>query len=235
MMGNVIAVAEAAGGGLSMGFPDGVRARVGSARTEAGRAASVEQPAPRELSRRSLRYWQELFIYAWVIALLGSWYEIGLSIVMLAITGDHAWWRPTGVLDVLQFAEPYGLGTIAVIAVIVPLKVRHHLRLPTVFMLNTAFCGAVEVISAQALVLALGSNPFWDYSRYPLAAAGTSSASVLVFGLFATLFVYFVFPVTDRAFAQVENRTVHVVFWVMVVLFLAALAVKLGRYGWLPI
>ena len=58
---------------------------------------------------------------------------------------------------------------------------------------------------------------------------------MLVFGLFATLFVYFVFPVTDRAFDQVENRTVNVVFWVMLVLFLAALAVKLARYGWIVI
>ncbi len=219
-----------------MVFRNGSRPHVGLIRTAGHKREEAVAPSPpRELSRRTLRYWQELFIYAWVIALLGSWYEIGLSIVMLALTGDHSWWRPAGVIDILQFAEPYGLGTIAVILVIVPLKERHRLRLPTVFMLNTAFCGAVEVISAQVLMLALGSNPFWDYSRYPLAAAGTSSASVLVFGLFATLFVYFVFPVTDRAFDQVENRTVNVVFWVMLVLFLAALAVKLARYGWIVI
>ena len=40
-----------------------------------------------------VRFWQSLFVYVWTASLLGTWYELVLSQVMTAVTGDSSWWR----------------------------------------------------------------------------------------------------------------------------------------------
>ena len=133
-----------------------------------------EAPVP---GRAVLRRGQELFLYAWVFSLLGTWWELALEHSVRALTTGDPWSSPVGGWSFVQFAEPYGLGAVAVILVVVPLKER-GLSAPLVFLLGAAITAAIEAACAAILVLTVGSNPFWDYSAYP-SSLGVSPRSRL--------------------------------------------------------
>ncbi|MFP5416013.1 MAG: putative ABC transporter permease [Actinomycetes bacterium] len=179
-----------------------------------------------------MRFWQSLFVYVWTASLLGTWYELVLSQVMTAVTGDSSWWRPITPATVLHFAEPYGLGAAALILVVVPLRQRYAWRPWLVLVVSGLVGAAVELVSALALVAALGRNPFWDFSSYPFDLYGlTSLVSVLVFGLLATPFVSWVYPATAPVLDRVAPLPMAVACTGMLVLYVAALTVKLSSLG----
>ncbi len=191
-------------------------------------------PTEKGLSRRKPRFWQELFLYVWIFSLLGTWYELLLSVVLFGLTGDRGWWRPTDPWLLFQFAEPYGLGAAAVILLVIPARRRFHWGPLPVFLLSAALTGAIEALSGQVLVLALGSNPFWDYSRYPYGLDGLSSpASCAVFGVVGVLFVYAIHPWSERALRRVSDRVIASASWLALALYLLALGWKLVALGWL--
>ena len=133
----------------------------------------------------------------------------------------------------MQFAEPYGLGAVAVILVVVPLKER-GLSAPLVFLLGAAITAAIEAACAAILVLTVGSNPFWDYSAYPSSLGGfTSLTSALVFGTFATLYAYLGHPAATRLLDRASERVIMIASWAALLLYLLALAAKLTTLGWI--
>ncbi len=189
-----------------------------------------EAPVP---GRAVLRRGQELFLYAWVFSLLGTWWELALEHSVRALTTGDPWSSPVGGWSFVQFAEPYGLGAVAVILVVVPLKER-GLSAPLVFLLGAAITAAIEAACAAILVLTVGSNPFWDYSAYPSSLGGfTSLTSALVFGTFATLYAYLGHPAATRLLDRASERVIMIASWAALLLYLLALAAKLTTLGWI--
>ena len=181
---------------------------------------------------RTLRFWEELWVYMWAAALVGTWWELLLSLVLTSLTGDPAWWRPVGPGSILHFAEPYGLGAAVVILVVIPLQRRYHWGPPRVFLVSGILAAMVELTSALTLIAVMGSNPFWDFSSYPADLKGmTSLASVVVFGLFATPFVFTIHPATSPLLHRIPPWRMAWLCVLLLAFYLVALAVKLRTLG----
>lgn len=197
------------------------------------RAVCAERPTGAR-PRRDRRFLQVLFLYMWFGGLLGTWFELGLRAVLGLASGDHRWYSPLHLADFFEFQEPYALGAAVVVLVVIPLKERFGLGPEVVFVLTAALSGGVELLSALALVLTLGHNPFWDYSDHPYSLHGyTSVLSVAVFGLLAMLFIYVVHPATRPALDQLGRRRMALVVTMAAILYLTSTVAKLARYGWI--
>lgn len=193
--------------------------------------AEPDAPRPRP-GPRTLRFWEELWVYMWAAALIGTWWELLLSIVLTALTGDRYWWRQVGPSTILHFAEPYGIGAAVVILAVIPLQRRFHLAPLWVFVVNAIMAGVVEASSALAIVAVLGRNPFWDFATYPYNLMGlTSVASTIVFGLFATPFVYSIYPATAPLLDRVPQRRMTWLCVLMLLFYVVALVAKLRTLG----
>lgn len=195
--------------------------------------APVVAPS-KAVSRRGVRFWEELFVYMWSVALVANWFEIALQGLIGIVRGEPGWWMPLAARGFFTFQEPYALGTAAVLLIVVPLRDRLRLGNGGVFLVSAVVLGAIEAISGAALVLALGRNTFWDYSWMPFSLDGyTSLAAMIVFGLLAVGFLAVVYPATLPALRRVGDRRLHVLAGVLVGLYLASLLVKLVASGWL--
>lgn len=189
---------------------------------------------PRLLSQRDRRFLQVLFCYMWIGGLIGTWFELALRLLLGFVTGDRTWGLPISLGSFFEFQEPYSIGAAVVVLVVVPLKQRFKLGHSVVFLLNAVVAAVVELISALALVLTLGRNPFWDYSTHPFNLGGyISMASVAVFALLATLFVHLLYPFTRPALDRIGRRRMALLVSLMVLLYVASLVAKFARYGWI--
>nr|NLI49307.1 hypothetical protein [Propionibacterium sp.] len=189
---------------------------------------------PRILTQRDRRFAQVLFVYMWIGGLIGTWFELALRVSLGIVTGDRAWWWPRTFAEFFEFQEPYALGTLAIILVVVPLKERFKLGHGLVFLLCAFVTGVVELGSALALVVTLGRNDFWNYSGHPYNVGGyISLASVSVFGVLGALFVHLLYPATRPALDRIGRRRMALLVTVLVVSYLGSLVAKLARYGWI--
>jgi len=189
---------------------------------------------PKILGQRERRFVQELFIYMWAGGLIGTWFEVALRVSLGIVTGDRAWWWPRTFAEFFEFQEPYALGTLAIILVVVPLKERFKLGHGLVFLLCAFVTGVVELSSALVLVITLGRNDFWSYSGHPYNLGGLiSMASVAVFGLLGALFVHLLYPATRPALDRIGRHRMALLVSVLVLFYLGSLVAKLARYGWI--
>lgn len=188
---------------------------------------------PRLLTQRDRRFLQILFVYMWIGGLIGTWFELGLRVLLGIVTGARDWGWPIHLESFFEFQEPYSIGTAVVVLVVVPLKQRYKLGHTVVFLVNAVVAAVVELASALTLVLVLGANNFWDYSDQPNNLAGyISLASVAAFALLATLFVHLFYPFTRPALDRIGRRRMAMLVGLMVLLYLASLFAKFARYGW---
>jgi uncharacterized membrane protein len=142
---------------------------------------------------------EKIFIYFWFGSLIGQLYEI------------VAWNHNSDTL--IPFAPPYGLGMIAVIIFISPLLKKQLISRYRSYFLITLTMGLVEYICAAAIILVNGDNTYWDYSDRILNFGGNVCAeSAILFGLMATIFLYYVFPITEKLFSKVPRNITDIVF-----------------------
>ena len=176
---------------------------------------------PQAIRRLPLRRISKLVIY-FVSATVVGWY---LEIIWTYLR-FHLY-DPGFIITQLAkppLAEPYGLGAVALIVIVIPMLQRYKLGLAATWALNTLVTAAVEYISAVALVIIFGHNTFWNYSIEPFNLNGYISLETsLFFGIVATLFVYFAYPACERLLAHMSRKQIGVVTLVLGTLYIVAL------------
>lgn len=71
----------------------------------------------------------------------------------------------------------------------------------------------VEYLCAAAIILVHGENIYWNYSNRVLNFGGDICAeSALLFGLMATIFLYYIYPLTERLFAKQQKKITDILF-----------------------
>jgi uncharacterized membrane protein len=184
------------------------------------------------LEWRSWRFWRNSFIYFWVFSFVGH-------------LAEYLWYFVVGYLDpatgldpanlpFFVLAAPYGFGVIGILWFILPIIRKRHIGVVKVFVLSTLITTVIEFICALMLVVAMGHNPYWDYSRDFLNLFGfTCLRNSIAFGFASLAFIYFVFPFTDRLAKRLSPRFLNVVFWVLFVSYILA---QISRFfGYDPI
>jgi len=162
----------------------------------------------------SLNIIKKLFIFYWIFALLGHYAEIIWSKFHHFIDNGYIW-HPN-MPTIVPLASPYGIGAVAIIVIIWPLVKKYKIKPLTVFVLNIIITGLIEYFCALYVVMAYGSNLFWDYSNQRFNIHGyVSLESVLVFSIAATLFLYLFYPVCNKAIKRLDQQQLNILFWIL--------------------
>ncbi len=152
--------------------------------------------SPRRIAR--------LTIYAVLATVVGHYLEAIWQLFRFHLDGPSAL---LSELTVTPIAEPYGFGVVGLILLVVPFVEKYKPSIVTTYILNVLVTGLVEYICAFALVFAYGRNDYWDYSDYPFNIQGYVCLEFsMVFGVMATLFVYLVYPVSERWLGFMNRR-----------------------------
>lgn len=167
--------------------------------------ARAESIMDDSISWYSLTFLWRLFLYFWVWGILGHFLEV----VWVLFTHDG--FNPYNIPTITPLAVPYGLSTVAVILLISPIyKKFKHPNILLIFIFSTIVTCAVELLSAVIIVAFCGDNPFWNYSAVPYNFHGyICLKNVLIFGLVATIFIHFVFPLTERFIKKHSARLIN--------------------------
>lgn len=142
---------------------------------------------------------QKIFIYFCVMSIAGQVYE-------------WIFWG-TQSDTLIPFAQPYGFGAVAVIAIVYPLVKKKRIRLWYSYWLCVLISTVVEYLCALCVVLMYGRSVFWDYTGKLLSINGyVCLESVLVFGLLSMTFIYWVYPYTEKKLNDANRIAVNVLF-----------------------
>lgn len=160
---------------------------------------------------------KEIFIIFFVFSFLGHYLEVFWAIIK-SITINSIWYPV--INDPIPLAAPYGLGAVAIVLFVLPLKEKKQLSKPWVFLLSALTAGVVEFLSALIVVIFYGNNPFWDYSNQPLNLFGFTSAwACFLFGIASLVFIYFVYPGYQKIMQKITKDQLKYIFWVLFVVY----------------
>lgn len=182
---------------------------------------------------RTVRFWQEIFLYFFVFSIIGHYIESIWGCVKLFINGGYLW-HPSRI-TIIPSGPPYGFGVVAMILLVVPLIKKYKLSPLAVFIVNIFITGAIELVCGLILE-SLGGGRYWNYTTLPLNVAGyVWIGSAASFSLIATPFIYYIYPFCQKSLAklyQKENRF-NTVFWIAFIFYifeLLAIYLKGGIY-----
>lgn len=114
----------------------------------------------------------------------------------------------------------YGVGAVLCILIVYPLvkKLNHH-PLAT-FAVATIVCATLELLSSTVLTARYGTNPYWNYDgRFMNLGGHICLGNSLLFGLLATIFLYFLLPPLDRILRKAPKYVTFLLIAVLLVLF----------------
>ena len=156
---------------------------------------------------KSKEFWEKIFLYFWFGSLFGQLYEI------------VAWNHDSTTL--IPFAPPYGLGLIAVIIFIYPLVKKALVSKVQAYFLAALLMGLVEYLCATVIILICGKNIYWNYSHRVLNFSGNTCAeSAILFGLMATIFLYYICPITEKIFKSQPKVITKILFFATLIFFM---------------
>lgn len=171
-------------------------------------------------NRVNLRFWQELFLYYWVFSLLGHYLEIVWAWLVFFVNDSPLSLPVTSLM--LPLAAPYGLGTVLIILIVLPLIRKYHINPAITFAMNAIIAGAAEYFCALMLVIFVGYNRYWDYSNQLLNINGyVCLGSSLLFGIVATIFIYFIYPLCEKILRRFSNKFINITFWLLFLSYIA--------------
>lgn len=163
---------------------------------------------------------KKIFIYYWLFSLVGHYGENVWAFSHHLVTGEP--FKAHIVSTIIPLASPYGLGAIAVILLVWPLIKTHKINPFITFALNVIIAGIVEYLCAIIAVIFYGHNYFWDYSMKPFNINGfICLESVVVFGIAATIFIYFVYPFIEKIIKRFTKQQLSIIFWILFISYIA--------------
>lgn len=176
-------------------------------------SADQSQTVNDDYSPREFRYWRNLFIYFWVFGIFGIALEAVWSFIRFNITGQSGFHpiAPT----ITPLSPPYGLGAVALAALVYPIVHRSkRMNVLTVYIVSVAILTAIELTCALLIILVLGNNPFWSYSREPYNFYGLIELkNSLLFGIVGVVFIYFIFPRVKKILRRISDKLLNEIFW----------------------
>ncbi len=173
---------------------------------------------------KDLRFWEELFIYYCFFGVIGHFIEI-LWFAIRYLATDTTFKLP--ITPPMRLAIPYGLGVVGIILLVVPIKERLKLKPPSVFLLNIIITAGTEYFCAFYLVKTEGYNKHWNYTGQPFDINGYTSLSAgIVFGLLATLFLYFIYPYFEKNLKKLSDFQILAITSVLGICYMIALNIK---------
>ncbi len=120
----------------------------------------------------------------------------------------------------LPLAEPYGFGAVATIFFVIPLVKKYKINPVVTFIVAAVLMAAVEYVCAAVLTLVFGHNYYWDYSNHPFNLRGYICLETsLLFGMLATIFIYYVYPWAEQSLQRMTSRNIRIVFTILAVLY----------------
>ncbi|NTU89578.1 MAG: putative ABC transporter permease [Actinobacteria bacterium] len=178
---------------------------------------------------RTVRFWQELFLYFFFLSIAGHYLEVLWSFVRPFLTGGEVWYPAR--ITFIPSGPPYGLGAIAIIVFVLPIVRKFSLIPLVVFFLNMFVTSIVEYICATALIT-IGGSRVWDYSHLPLNINGNIwIGGAALFGLAATVFLYFAYPFCEKLLEKLHENKLrfNIVFWSAFIVYALELVQLLYR------
>lgn len=176
--------------------------------------------------RNFIHEFEKVYIFFWVSSLFGHYLELLWAQLKHIITGRSAW-QPID-LTIVPIAPPYGLGAIVVVFVIWPLVKYYKMPPVVVFFFSAVVTALVEYICAVIILAIYGYNRFWDYSWMPFNVNGhVCLENSLLFGLVATIFIYWLFPSLNRFLSRLSAKQFSTLFWVLFISYGVDLTVSL--------
>ncbi|MDR3125829.1 MAG: putative ABC transporter permease, partial [Candidatus Nomurabacteria bacterium] len=164
-------------------------------------------PAPHyEIRLKSFKFWRDSFLIFWLFSFFGHLMEYVWLFVLWEFGAPPDWQN----IPFFVIAAPYGFGALAILWFIYPQIVRHKLKVFDSFILSAIATTIIEFTSALVIVIALGHNPYWNYSDQPFNLFGfVCLRNSVAFGLVSLLFIYILFPYTAIAFKRLGNARLN--------------------------
>lgn len=162
---------------------------------------------------------KKIFLYYWLFSLVGHYGENIWAFSRHLITGEP--YKAHIVSTIIPFASPYGLGAIAIILLVWPLIKSRKINPLIIFVLNVIIAGVVEYLCAVVAAALYGHNYFWDYSTKPFNIDGyICLESVLIFGIAATIFIYFIYPFIENIIQKLSRQQLNIIFWILFISYI---------------
>ncbi|MDR3125812.1 MAG: putative ABC transporter permease [Candidatus Nomurabacteria bacterium] len=182
-------------------------------------------PAPHyEIRLKSFEFWRDSFLIFWLFSFVGHLMEYVWLFVLWEFGAPPDWQN----IPFFVIAAPYGFGALAILWFIYPKIVKHDLKVFDSFILSAIATTIIEFLSALAVVIVLGHNPYWDYSDQPFNLFGfVCLRNSVAFGLVSLLFVYILFPYTAIVFRKLGSVRLNYMFWF---LFIPYILIQIGRF-----
>lgn len=167
-------------------------------------------------------FWRGVIINFCVFCLVGHWLEIPYCMFMdwafHVVADDYDVW--TDPLWVPYWV--YGLGTVFITLTLLPLKIHILEQRKTMwgavlqfFVIAVVICALLELVIGLLINQpdATGHYPFWDNSALPLNIFGQAwLVNDIILGIIAALYVFVIFPFTQRALSLLKPSTCDLIF-----------------------
>jgi uncharacterized membrane protein len=182
-----------------------------------GKPKSRKQPAinPPE---HFLIFWRNLLLYFLFFSYIGHYIEMAWCTTVALISGSDL---PYNILsNPLEPYTIYGAGVILCILLVQPIAKRFNNNIFATFLSGTLILAALEYFSSVILTLRHGHNPYWNYSNTPFNLGGhITLVNSLLFGLLATIFLHFIYPITERTLRKTNQTIINIFLLILLVLF----------------
>ena len=168
---------------------------------------------------RTRKFWRDLAVYFIVFSLLGHWAEMLFCQLIVAgvFMGDY---DPTNAMLWSQWLFPFtaeGAALVAIVLILHPAARwltektggRLWLAIPLSFLLNAAVCTGIDFTTGM---VANQDYSLWDYRDLPFNFMGqVVLQNSMVYSIAATLIVWVVYPLMDRALNRAPRGVVNAV------------------------
>ena len=168
---------------------------------------------------RTWEFWRDLMVYFVVFSVLGHWAEILFCKLIIAgvFMGDY---DPSNAMLWSQWLFPFtaeGAALIAIVLILHPASRwlvrktggRIWLAVLLSFLLNAAVCTSIDFTTGM---VANQDYQLWDYRQMPFNFIGqVCLQNSMVYSIAATLIVWVVYPLMDKAFRRAPRGVVNAV------------------------
>lgn len=198
---------------------------------------NADLPKTNADSPKTFAFWRNLFLYFYVFSLLGHVLEVTYSAFQAAILNGHPFYPI--MPSMVPLSPPYGIGAVLLVVMAAPIvdSVRQHLKpikqrwlaglavMLTAFVVSAVLMTLTEIISGLFCVAIWGYNPFWQYSGPGAFLNGLIYVpNCMLFGLAGMIVVLLMVNPMQRFLARSNQRTLTVVFWILLITYAADLA-----------
>ena len=168
---------------------------------------------------RTWEFWRDLLIYFIVFSLVGHWAE--MLFCQLIVAGVFmGGYDPTNTMLWSQWLYPFtaeGAALVAIVVILHPVarwlvKKTHGriwLALLLSFLVNAFVCASIDFLTGMA---ANQDYSLWDYRDMPFNFMGqVCLQNTMVYSIAATIIVWVVYPMMDRALRRAPRGVVNAV------------------------